>query len=148
MANIKFDFQVKVVIETQTVSRLSPRVSNFFKFHHCSNEDVTCQMILSSQVKRLTSETCKVLGHMSEEVMEAAQKYVAHMIKCRQQMGVADDNVDIHQQVRPPNAIFLPFYEISFMFMEDNQWALQEPLNLASLGCFQNFREKKTAAVA
>ena len=103
----KFDFQVKVVIETQTVSRLSPRVSNFFKFHHCSNEDVTCQMILSSQVKRLTSETCKVLGHMSEEVMEAAQKYVAHMIKCRQQMGVADDNVDIHQQVRPPKYFLL-----------------------------------------
>ena len=100
-------------------------------------------MILSSQVKRLTSETCKVLGHMSEEVMEAAQKYVAHMIKCRQQMGVADDNVDIHQQVRPPNAIFLPFYEISFMFMEDNQWALQEPFNLASLGCSQNLRGKK-----
>ena len=141
MANIKFDFQMKVVIETQTVSRLSPRVSNFFKFHHCSNEDVTCQMILSSQVKRLTSETCKVLGHMSEEVMEAAQKYVAHMIKCRQQMGVADDNVDIHQQVRPQT-----YFLLYIIFVPER--ALQEPFNPASLGCFQNFREKKTAAVA
>ena len=92
-------FQVKVIIETQTVSKLSPRVSNFFKFHHCSN-DVTHQMVIRSKVKRLCMDpVLKVLEAKIDLVLDSAQKYVAHMLACRERMGIHDGIAEVHEQI-------------------------------------------------
>ena len=88
---------IKIVIETSSISNLSPSIANFFKLHRCENEDVTYSMMIGNKIHKLLS-ILKVRQYQ-DIVVGAVETYVTHLIKCRKLMGFNDSDIKIHHQI-------------------------------------------------